>query len=390
MRPSESAPTMKRPSVVWVVPVAAALLLLATAAASAQPPTAPSPFAAPASGGDVFTMTNAPSGNAVLVYHIGPGGALIPAGTFATRGTGTGVSLADQGALALTSDHQYLLVVNAGDHSITVFQVHPYGSGPVLSFVDRVASRGAEPVSLTIHGSFVYVLNAGTSSTPGNIAGFLLADHGLLLPLPGARQPLSTSAPTGPAEVAFSPSGSVLVVTEKSTSLLDAYPVNARGIAQPPVTTASNGSTPYGFAFTPSGALVVSDAGPGALSSYSVAANGQITVVSGSVGDGQLAPCWVAIAPGGAWAFTSNAHSDTLSTYAVTAGGALTLSAAVAATTGSADTDLAIGGNHGQYLFVYDAGAPEVQEFAIGAGGTLTPLYGVFSLPPATEGLAAF
>jgi 6-phosphogluconolactonase len=381
---------MKRPSVVWLVPAAAVLLLLVSASASAQAPTVPTPPAAPAAGGDVFTMTNAPSGNAVLAFHIGPGGALVPAGTFATRGTGTGISLADQGALALTSDHRYLLVVNAGDNTVTVFAVHPYGSGAVLSFVDRVGSRGVGPVSLTVHGPFVYVLNAGSASAPGNIAGFLLADHGLLLPLPGARQPLSTSSPTGPAEIAFSPSGDVLVVTEKSTSVLDAYPVNFRGIAQPPVTTPSNGSTPYGFAFTPQGALVVSDAGPGALSSYSVAANGQVTVVSGSVGDGQLAPCWVAIAPGGAWAFTSNAHSDTISTYAVASGGALSLSSAIAATTGPADTDLAIGGAHGQYLFVYDAGAPQIQEFGIGSGGSLTPLYAVYSLPPATEGLAAF
>jgi 6-phosphogluconolactonase len=381
---------MKRPSIVWLIPAVAGLLLLVSSTAAAAPPTAPAPAAAVASGGDVFTMTNAPSGNVVLAFHIGPGGALIPAGTFATHGTGTGVSLADQGALALTSDHRYLLVVNAGDNTISVFQVHPYGSGPVLSFVDRAAARGVEPVSLTVHGPFVYVLDAGSASGNGNIAGFYLADHGLLLPLPGARQPLSTSAPTGPAEIAFSPSGSVLVVTEKSTSVLDAYPVNMRGIAQPPVSTPSNGSTPYGFAFTPQGALVVSDAGPGALSSYSVAASGQLSLVSGSVPDGQLAPCWVAIAPGGAWAFTSNAHSDTISTYAVATNGSLSLSSAVAATTGSADTDLAIGGPSGQYLFVYDAGAPQIQEYRIGAGGTLTPLYAVDSLPPATEGLAAF
>ena len=115
-----------------------------------------------------------------------------------------------------------------------------------------------------------------------------------------------------------------------------------------------------------------------------------MTVVSSTVSDGQLAPCWVAIAGGGSWAFTSNAHSDTISTYAVATDGTLTLSSAVAATTGSADTDLAVGGSHGQYLFVYDAGAPQIQEFKIGSGGTLTPLYAVYSLPPATEGLAAF
>lgn len=379
---------MKRPSVVWLVPAAALLLLLIPAAVSAQSTAAPASAGPSGAGGDVFTMTNAVSGNQVLAFHIGPYGALIPAGRFSTHGTGTGASLADQGALTLTSDHNYLLVVNAGDNTITVFHVNMAWNGPVLTFVDRAGSRGDVPVSLTTHGPLVYVVNAGNATRPGNIAGFRLV-NGYLQPIPGSRQPLSTSAPAGPAEVAFNPAGTVLVVTEKNTNVIDAYPVNERGVAQPPVTAASNGSTPYGFAFTPRGTLVVSDAGPGALSSYSVATNGQLTVVSGSIGDGQLAPCWVAIA-GEHWAFTSNAHSSTISTYWVASDGALTLKSAIAATTGPADTDLAIGGPHGQFLFVYDAGAPQIQEFAIGTGGTLTPLYAVYSLPPATEGLAAF
>ncbi len=379
---------MQRPKVVWLIPAAALLLLLVPAAAGA--PTTNAPLLAASHGGDgaVFTMTNAVSGNAVLAFRYGPTGALVPAGTFATRGTGTGASLADQGALALTSDHRYLLVVNAGDNTVTVFAVHATGPGPILSFVDRAASHGSTPVSVTVHGAFVYVLNAGNATLPGNIAGFLLADHGLLLPLPGSRQPLSTSAATGPAEVAFAPSGAALVVTEKSTSEIDVYAVNSQGIAQAPVTTASNGSTPYGFAFTAAGALVVSDAGPGALSSYTLGTSGSLNVVSGSVPDGQLAPCWVAI--DGHWAFTSNAHSGTIGTYWVAHDGALTLVNATSATTGPADTDLALGGSTGQYLFVLDVGAPQVQEFAVGPGGSLTPQYAVYSLPPATEGLAAY
>jgi 6-phosphogluconolactonase len=385
---------MTRPNALWLVPAAAAILLLVgSGAVAAAPPTSTPTTPAPAAaggGGYVFTMSNAGSGNAVLAFHIGPGGALVPAGRFPTRGNGTGTMLADQGALALTSDHRYLLVVNAGDRSITVFSVHPGAGAGLLTFSDRVDSRGDTPVSLTVHGDFVYVLNAGSASGRGNIAGFLLADHGLLLPLPDSRQPLSRSSAVGPAEVAFDPSGNVLVVTEKDTNLLDVYPVDARGIAQPPVTSLSNGTTPYGFAFAPTGALVVSDAASGALSSYSVAANGTVTVVSGSVPDGGLAPCWVAISDQGAWAFTSNAHGDTISTYAVGADGNLTLAIGVAATTGAADTDLAIGGSHGQYLFVEDYAAAEIQEFGIGHDGSLTALYAVFSLPPATEGLAAF
>jgi 6-phosphogluconolactonase len=382
---------MKRPSALWLIPVAATLLLLVPSAVSA-PTTAPQTFATPiGAGGSVFTMSNAVSGNVVLAYHIGAGGALVPAGHFATHGKGTGVSLADQGALTLTSDHRFLLVVNAGSNTVTVFRVHPPGSGsPLLTFVGHTGSGGVAPVSVTVHGSIVYVLNAGNSTTAGGIAGFALADHGWLFPLPGSKQPLSTSSSTGPAEIAFNPSGNVLVVTEKATSLLDTYRVNFHGVAQSPTTTTSNGSTPYGFAFGRGGALIVSDAGPGALSSYSVAPSGALAVVSGTVLDSQNAPCWVAVAHGGQYAYTSNAHSNSISTYSVGVGGTLALLGSVAATTGAADTDLAVGGTHGQYLFVYDAGAGEIQEFRIGSTGGLTQLYAVFALPATAEGLAAF
>jgi 6-phosphogluconolactonase len=385
---------MKRPSALWLIPVAAALLLLVPAAASAQSTTSPFATTVPhpaGAGGLVFTMTNAVSGNAVLAYHIGAGGGLVSEGRFATHGKGTGVSLADAGSVVLAKDHQFLLVVNAGSNTVTVFSVRaPTPGQTVLTYVDRASSHGVSPVSIAVHGSVVYVLNAGNATTPGNIAGFLLVDHGLLLALPHATQPLSTTAPTGPAQVAFNPAGTVLVVTEKNTNEIDTYPVNAWGVAQSPTFTPSNGTTPYGFAFDPNGALLVSDAASDALTSYTVASTGALTVVSGTVGDNQTAPCWVATVHGGKIAFTSDAHSNAISSYAVGRGGTLTLIASAAATTGAADTDLAVGGPHGQYLLVYDAGAAEIQEFHIGATGGLTLLYTVSGLPSSSEGLAAF
>ncbi|MGP8076482.1 MAG: lactonase family protein [Thermoplasmata archaeon] len=341
--------------------------------------------------GAVFTMTNAPGGNAIVGYVIGPGGSLIPAGQFTTHGKGTGVSLADSGSVALTADHQYLLVVNAGSNTISVFAVNsPSGGRPLLTFIDSVNSHGVLPVSIAIHGPFVYVLNAGTSIVPGNIFGFYLADHGLLFPLPGSSQPLSTSASTAPAQISFNPSGSVLVVTEKNTSVLDTYTVDYRGYVSAPTVTASNGATPYGFAFGRDRSLIVSDAASGALTSYLVSSSGTLSVKTPALSDGQTAACWVATVDGGRFAFTTNAHSSTISTYGVGPGGALTLLAAVAAATGPADTDMAIGGAHGQLLFVYDVGAGEVQEFGIGSGASLTLQYDVFGLPATAEGLAAF
>lgn len=382
---------MRRPSQLWAVPAAAAfvLLLLVPAAASAQSTNTPEFGGNHGTQGAAFTMSNAVTGNVVIAYEIGSNGALTLAGNFSTGGTGTGSSLADSGSLALTSDHHYLLVVNAGDNSVSVFAVHTPGfGGPALTLVAREASQGVQPVSVTIHGPFVYVLNAGNSTTAGNIAGFYLGFEGTLYPIAGSSQPLSTSSPTGPAQISFNPWGNVLVVTEKNTNVIDSYPVSFWGVAGPRIATVSNGSTPYGFAFSPGGTLIVSDAAIGALSSYSVGWSGRLSVVSGSVPDGQAAPCWVAVS--GSYAFTTNAHGSTISTYQIGWSGTLSLVDAVAATTGAADTDMAISGSHGQYLLVYDAGAGEIQEFSIGYGGSLTSTFSVSSLPPTAEGLAAF
>ena len=382
---------MTRKRLLWVLPMAAVLLFVLSSSAAAQPPANSGAGPSHWAQGAVFTMTNDPSGNSVLAYVIGPGGSLIPAGEFRTHGLGTGVSLADAGSLALTADHHWLLVVDAGSNALTLFHVNsPGGAGPLLTFADRVSSHGTLPVSVAVHGSFVYVLNAGTSSVPGNIFGFLLADHGILFPLPGSSRALSTGASTSPAEIAFNPSGTVLIVTEKNTSVLDSYSVGTQGYTSGPTITPSSGVTPYGFAFGRGGKLIVSDAGPGALSSYGVARSGTLTVVSAVVTDGQTAACWVATVDSGRFAYTSNAHSNTISTYGVGPGGTLTLLVAVAATTGAADTDMAVGGPLGQFLFVYDAGAGEIESFSIASGASLTLEYAAFALPGSAEGLAAF
>jgi 6-phosphogluconolactonase len=262
--------------------------------------------------------------------------------------------------------------------------------GPLLSLSDQVLSHGVLPVSLAEHGSLLYVVNAGTSTTPGNIFGFYLADHGLLFPLRGSSRGLSTTASTAPAEIAFNPSGSALVVSEKNTSVLDTYAVDARGYATGPTVTPSNGSTPYGFGFGRGGALIVSDAVAGALSSYRLAATGSLQVVTSALADGQKAACWVATIDGGHYALTSNADSDTLSSYAVGPGGALTLVSGVDASTGAGDTDLAVGGADGSLLFVHDSAAGEVEEFSIGPGADLSLQFAAFGLPASAEGLVAY
>jgi 6-phosphogluconolactonase len=387
---------MTRPTTLAFVTTAVLLVLIVPAAASAHSAPGPASAAAPVAHGAsaslsaVFTMTNNATANSVVAYRIGAAGALVPYGLFPTHGAGLGSSLADQGALALTSDHRWLLVVDAGSDQVSVFHVNAPGlSLPILSYTDRIGSGGVVPVSIAVHGSLVYVLNAGNGTTSGNIAGFTLSSTGRLAPLAGSSRSLSTANSTGAAQISFNPAGTILAVTEKATSLLDTYTVGTTGYASGPTVTASNGSTPYGFAFTPNGHLVVSDAGPGALSSYSVSSKGAVSVVSGTVLDNQSAACWVVVAEGGQFAYTTNAHSNSISSYQVATNGSLVLLASIGGTTGAAPTDMAVTtGSH--YLLTYDAGAGQIDEFSLGSGGALTQVASVYGLPSTAEGLVAF
>src|SRR6266700_2583036 len=133
-----------------------------------------------------------------------------------TNGKGaTGLAGSNQGGLALSNDGKTLLVVNAGTNDISVFQVNQDG----LVFTDKTGSGGTFPISVTVHQKWVYVLNTGGTERVGNIAGFNLSDDGQLSAIPGSIQPLSGT--TAPAQISFNPTGSALVVTEKSTSLID-------------------------------------------------------------------------------------------------------------------------------------------------------------------------
>ena len=336
----------------------------------------------------VFQETNGATANQIVAYEASSAGTLTWVGNFGAGGTGTGTALADSGSLALTSNDRWLLAVDAGSNQLSVLRVDTHYGAPLLTLTDTVNSGGVLPVSVAISGSTVYVLNDGNAVTPGNIAGFFLSGWGQLTPIVGSSEPLSTSGATGAAEIAFSPSGGSLVVTEKATNLLDVYTVNRHGVAGGPTSYPSQGTTPYGFAFSGSRHIVVSEAATGSASSYALSRSHGIQVVSVSVSDLNGAPCWVTVSANGAIAFVSNTHSDTISTYAVSRGGALTLTQSVAATTQAGPADMALG-SHGQFLYVYDGGAADLQAFHVYGGGSLTSAQTVTGLTAGTEGLVA-
>src|SRR5262245_41949513 len=157
-----------------------AAVLMATAALAASASTA----AADGTGsrrpaGYVYTLTNSPTDNQVVTFARGADGSLSQVASTSTNGTGTGAGLGSQGALAL--DGERLYAVNASSNTVSVLSLD-HGI-PVLR--DTVASGGTTPISLTVHGHLLYVLNAG--GTP-NVSGFLVGPRRLIALPRSARQ----------------------------------------------------------------------------------------------------------------------------------------------------------------------------------------------------------
>ena len=365
-----------------ILTVSAFLLLFLPVATTAV---AASAYSSPT--GAVFTMTNSASGNHIIAYNRLSDGALVRSGSFATRGLGSGVNLGSQGSVILSQDGNWLFVVNAGSNTISEFQV---SLNPVkLTFVDKVSSWGIYPISLTMYKDWIYVVNAGNSTTAGNIAGFALSSTSKLVFIPGSVQSLSSSGSVGPAEISFNTWGTQLVVTEKNTNLIDTYMVSGKGVASGPTTNPSQGTEPFGFAFDNSnGALVVSDAASGALTSYNTTSTGTLVLNNGPIVDGGIAPCWVAITGDGRFAYTANAHGNTISSFSVNAKGDLTLLQSVATTTNLTPLDMALGGNS-HFLYVVEPGSGDIQAFAIGSIGSLTWIQTAGGLTGTIEGMAA-
>jgi len=349
----------------------------------------PAIAAASTNHGAVFTLSNEPSGNRVLAWQRDSDGDLVPAGAFATGGTGTGAGLGSQGALTLSNNHRWLYAVNPGSDEISVFRVN----GAQLTLMEVAPSGGDMPISVTAHGRIVYVLNAGGD---GNIQGFRRSAAGILTPIDGSNEPLSQAA-AGPAQVSFNPGGGHLLVTEKMTNRLTFYSVNSNGAASGPDSRPSAGETPFGFAFTRNGTAVVSEAFGGApdasaTSTYKFRQNGTVKLLDGPVGTTETAACWVAVTKNGRFAYVTNTGSGSVSGYAISGTGELTLLDVdgVTASTGTDSMPIDAAGIGNRLLYVLESGSDAISFFHVMGDGSLGDLGEITSIPDGAAGLAAY
>lgn len=317
-------------------------------------------------------------------------GMLSDAAVYMTHGNGTGEQTVDplesQGSVILSGDGRFLFAVNAGSNNISSFLIQQGR----LMLVDVAYSGGVHPNSLAAIGNFLYVTNSGDAAHPSNITGFRVSADGRLSQISGGGMPLN-AANAGPGCVVISDFGQ-LVVSEKTTNALNIFQVQDDGTLLPLKIYRSVGTVPFGSAFD-NNLLLVTEAGPNALSSYMIAADGVLTVVSGSVLNNQRATCWVSVDSKKKHAYTSNAGSGTITDYSINNDGSLTVVESTSSTpqgTG-APLDSAID-QSGQNLYVLNGNEGSISTFKIGENGRLSLLqvYKDTKLPQmGAQGLAA-
>ena len=342
------------------------------------------PMSGTASGA-VYVQTNA-APNEVIAFRRADDGSLDLIGSVTTGGEGDGSPhLTSQGSVVLTGDGRHLLVTNASSDDLGVFTVATNGS---IELRDRVHT-GAAPKSVAERGGLVVVLNTGE---PG-LASFRLDAEGIEA-VEGGDQALEASH-ADPAQVAFSPDGSMVVITERATDSIVTYQVTSNGTFGDSSTIASEGPTPYGFAFTSDGTLVVTEAfraekGAAAASSYAIE-EGSLAPRTSSVGNGRSEICWAAITPDDRFAFATNFADGAVSRFAIASDGSLSLDDATAGISedgmpGLRDEDLT---SDGRFLYAIDADGGRVYGWSVDADGTLELIGSWDGLPATVAGLAA-
>lgn len=295
--------------------------------------------------GHVYTQTNDLSNNEVVIFNRYKDGSLAQAGSVKTNGTGAkspdcsppGPVICpfndSNGSLRLSPDGRLLFVTNGGSNTISTFIVKKNG----LSLASVTPSGGTFPLSTTMHGNVLYVLNY----TTGSIKGFTVKNNGHLHAIKGATQSVGTPGAGGHVgQIGFDPSGKTLIVSERGPSLVDTFVVK-HGVAGPAQTHPGGFPGSYGFDITHNGHILMSDGGAppfdtGAITSWALHPHGGLSMIQTTGADpsdpNNTNPpnhgggsCWTVITPDGRYAYVTNSSAKTISRVKLNANGTFTV-----------------------------------------------------------------
>lgn len=383
--------------------------------------------------GAVYAMSNNQRQNSIIAYVRNARDQFVFLAEFPTGGRGGILDNGDgqnplisQNSIIVTPNKRFLLTVNAGSNSVTVFRILRNFRLRRIT-VRRVFGKGPVAIAINPRGWLVYVAsadadgrNAAPPSAMGALTGFYLNRRGRLFRIRRSFRQL----PTRPADVVFAPDGRSIVVASnnpfsdqlpRTSEAILSYRVGRRGLLTGrPVDGAS--STRPGM---PAGRsppviigidivrirgvqyVVVPEIRPmqtGSVSTFRLDKRGKLRLVQAdvltgnSINDGEQAACWIVFNSKKNTFFVTNTATDTVSTFRFKRGRSRLLKAVAASGQSSlrGAIDVAISPDD-KFLFVHGGAEGEVGVFRIrNNGANLQFVKNLGALPDSnTQGVVA-
>lgn len=265
-----------------------------------------------------FAYTANASGS-VSLYQVGPDGTL----------TGAGAEPA-QGAfgIAIAPDGQHLYVGDVGGREITVFEVQANGS---LEFVDTfdTGDEFVKGIAVTPDGRFLYASHGGPNEQVArHLTGFALGTNGL----PVSQVARELHGISG-AETVITPDGRYVYVACQVSDAVFGYRIESTGALTRigPSAGFAAGDFPEGAGISPDGrrlyvaapAVVGLGGTPGQVIGFTIGTGGTLTqnIPPVTMSD----PIGIGFSPDGRHMYVSDFWDNLVNSFAVGAGGALTL-----------------------------------------------------------------
>ncbi len=362
--------------------------------------------------GAVYAMSNNLKQNSIISYVRNSKDQFVFLAEFRTGGrggildTGDNVNpLISQNSIIVTPNKRFLLAVNAGSNSVTVFRILKNFRLRRV-FIAKVLGRGPMAIAINRRGTLVYVASAdadGKFTSPadsqGALTGFWMNRRtGRLYRIRNSLRKL----PTRPGDVVFAPDGRSVIVASnnpfspqlpKTSEAVLSYRVLRGGVlSRRPVSAVS--STRPGMPANRNppaiiGLAVVRVRGvqyvvvpeirgdqTGSVSTFRLQRDGRligvdIDVLTGSAIDsGERAACWIVFNRKKDTFFVTNTATDTVSTFSFRRGRSTLVNATSASGQSSlrGAIDLAISPDD-KFVFVHGGVEGEVGVFRVRNGG---------------------
>ncbi len=316
-------------------------------------------------------------GGSLSSYTIGLAGQPIPVSSGALNAG------PDPVGATIGPNGSYLYVANygssAGASGLSAYSIGPGGALTTIGSFTTGSAGSPNGIAISPNGAYLYVTNSADSTGAGGLSAYSIGSGGALASIG------TYATDNNPALAAISPNGAYLYVTNsgegEGTGGLSAFSIGSGG-APTSIGSFTTGPSPYGIAITPSGDYLYVTSSTGAVSGFSIEADGALAALSGSVATGS-SPEGMAISPNGGYLYVANYGSSNgtggLSAFSIGSGGALTPVPGSPFTTGAQPSVIAISPD-GSYLYVTNsgsaAGAAGLSAYSIGSGGALTPVPG--------------